>query len=91
MGKSNASQYANFGSLPNESVIALFKEITRSNSFQIPGAGSEAIISNNLSIMPMFNNDIYILYKNITFIVYLKDMYQSYPDFLSIYPGTNIN
>ena len=80
-----------FDNATNESVIALFKEITRSNSFQIPGAGSEAIISNNLSIMPMFNNDIYILYKNITFIVYLKDMYQSYPDFLSIYPGTNIN
>lgn len=44
----------------NESVIALFKEITRSNSFQLPGVGSEAIISNNLSITPMFNNDIYI-------------------------------
>ena len=62
----------------NESVIALFKEITRSNSFQLPGATSEAKITNNLSIMPMPSNDIYIFYKY-------------YPDFSSIYPGTNIN
>ena len=75
----------------NESVIALFKEITRSNSFQLPGAASEAKITNNLSIMPMSSNDIYIFYKNITFIVYLQDLDQRYPDFPSIYPGTNIN
>lgn len=75
----------------NESVIALFKEITRSNSFQLPGAASEAKITNNLSIMPMFSNDIYIFYKNTTFIIYSRDMGQRYPDFSSIYPGTNIN
>ena len=75
----------------NESVIALFKEITRSNSFQLPGAASEAKITNNLSIMPMPSNDIYIFYKDTTFIVYLQNMYQYYPDFSSIYPGTNIN
>ena len=75
----------------NESVIALFKEITRSNSFQLPGATSEAKITNNLSIMPMPSNDIYIFYKDTTFIVYLQNMYQYYPDFSSIYPGTNIN
>ena len=75
----------------NESVIALFKEITRSNSFQLPGVGSEAIISNNLSITPMFNNDIYIFYKNTIFVVYLQNMSQDYPDFSSIYPRTNIN
>ena len=75
----------------NESVIALFKEITRSNSFQLPGATSEAKITNNLSIMPMTSNDIYIFYKDTTFIVYLQDEYQYYPDFPSIYPGTNIN
>lgn len=75
----------------NESVIALFKEITRSNSFQLPGATSEAKITNNLSIMPMSSNDIYIFYKDTTFVVYLQDMYQYYPDFSSIYPGTNIN
>lgn len=75
----------------NESVIALFKEITRSNSFQLPGAASEVKITNNLSIMPMYSNDIYIFYKNITFIVYLQDLDQRYPDFPSIYPGTNIN
>lgn len=75
----------------NESVIALFKEITRSNSFQLPGAASEAKITNNLSIMPMSSNDIYIFYKNITFIVYLQNLDQHYPDFPSIYPGTNIN
>ena len=75
----------------NESVIALFKEITRSNSFQLPGAASEAKITNNLSIIPMFSNDIYIFYKDTTFIVYLQNMYQYYPDFSSIYPGTNIN
>lgn len=75
----------------NESVIALFKEITRSNSFQLPGVGSEAIISNNLSITPMFNNDIYIFYKNTIFVVYLQSMSQDYPDFSSIYPRTNIN
>lgn len=75
----------------NESVIALFKEITRSNSFQLPGVGSEAIISNNLSITPMFNNDIYIFYKNTIFVVHLQNMSQDYPDFSSIYPRTNIN
>ena len=75
----------------NESVIALFKEITRSNSFQLPGATSEAKITNNLSIMPMSSNDIYIFYKDTTFVVFLQDMYQYYPDFSSIYPGTNIN
>ena len=75
----------------NESVIALFKEITRSNSFQLPGATSEAKITNNLSIMPMTSNDIYIFYKDTTFVVFLQDMYQYYPDFSSIYPGTNIN
>ncbi len=75
----------------NESVIALFKEITRSNSFQLPGADSEAKITNNLSIIPKFSNDIYIFYKNTIFIIYLQDMDQRYPDFPSIYPGTNIN
>lgn len=75
----------------NESVIALFKEITRSNSFQLPGAASEAKITNNLSIVPMFSNDIYIFYKNTTFVVYSRDMGSRYPDFPSIYPGTNIN
>ena len=75
-----------------ESITALFKEITRSNSFQIPEIATFIQISNNLSAQLMYNNDLYISFNNdVEFCIYLIDFDSSYPDFSDIYPGTNIN
>ena len=75
-----------------ESITALFKEITRSNSFQIPEIATFIQISNNLSAQLMYNNDLYISFNNdVVFCIYLIDYDPSCPDFSDIYPGTNIN
>ena len=74
-----------------ESITALFMEITRSNSFQIPEIGTFIQISNNLSAILMYSNDLYISFNNVDFCIYLIDYDPSYPDFSDIYPGTNIN
>ena len=74
-----------------ESITALFMEITRSNSFQIPEIGTFIQISNNLSAILMYSNDLYISFNNVDFCIYLIDYDSSYPDFSDIYPGTNIN
>ena len=74
-----------------ESITALFMEITRSNSFQIPEIGTSIRISNNLSAILMYSNDLYIFFNDVDFCIYLIDYNSSYPDFSDIYPGTNIN
>ena len=80
------------GDLSESSITALFKEITRSNSFQIPEIATFIQISNNLSAQLMYNNDLYISFNNdVEFCIYLIDYDPSCPDFSDIYPGTNIN
>ena len=74
-----------------ESITALFMEITRSNSFQIPEIGTFIQISNNLSAILMYSSDLYISFNDVEFCIYLIDYDSSYPDFSDIYPGTNIN
>ena len=87
---SDGTYYFNNGNA--ESITALFKEITRSNSFQIPEIATFIQISNNLSAQLMYNNDLYISFNNdVNFCIYLIDYDPSCPDFSDIYPGTNIN
>ena len=87
---SDGNYYFNNGNA--ESITALFKEITRSNSFQIPEIATFIQISNNLSAQLMYNNDLYISFNNdVNFCIYLIDYDPSCPDFSDIYPGTNIN
>ena len=86
---SDGNYYFNNGNA--ESITALFKEITRSNSFQIPEIATFIQISNNLSAQ-LNNNDLYISFNNdVNFCIYLIDYDPSCPDFSDIYPGTNIN
>ena len=89
-GKYFAGNYC-FNNGNAESITALFMEITRSNSFQIPEIGTFIQISNNLSAILMYSSDLYISFNNVDFCIYLIDYDSSYPDFSDIYPGTNIN
>ena len=86
-GKYFAGNYC-FNNGNAESITALFMEITRSNSFQIPEIGTFIQISNNLSAILMYSNDLYIFFNNVDFCIYLIDYDSSYPDFSDIYPGT---
>ena len=89
-GKYNGSNYC-FNNGNAESITALFMEITRSNSFQIPEIGTFIRISNNLSAILLYDSDLYISFNNVDFWIYLIDYDPSCPDFSDIYPGTNIN
>lgn len=86
-GKYFAGNYC-FNNGNAESITALFMEITRSNSFQIPEIGTFIQISNNLSAILMYSSDLYISFNNVDFCIYLIDYDSSYPDFSDIYPGT---
>ena len=85
--------YYNFKNGNAESIAALFKEITRNDSFAIPSMGDYIDITNNLTLLNHINGSyVRILYYNDTsFLIYYNGD-TNYDDFsTTIYPGTNIN
>ena len=74
-----------------EFITALFKEITRNDSFVIPSAGDYIDITNNLTLLNIITGEgVRIDYNNTNFCIYYNGD-ASYDDFSDIYPGTNIN
>ena len=84
--------YYNFKNGSAEAITALFKEITRNDSFAIPSMGGYIDIANNLTLLnPVSGNGLRITYNSTFFFVYYNGD-ASYDDFsTTIYPGTNIN